>query len=120
MGVRAAWRLESLGFENVFDYVGGKQDWFAWGLPREGQQANMPLAGHMMVQGVPSCPLDRSVSEAAEIMRAAGSDICVVTNDIGIVLGRLRSEEAERAAEREPDLPVKEAMECGPSTFRTS
>ena len=30
-------RLEGLGFERVYDYVPGKADWFASGLPREGR-----------------------------------------------------------------------------------
>ena len=37
MSPRAAWRLEGLGFEKVFDYVPGEADWFASGLPRDGK-----------------------------------------------------------------------------------
>ena len=36
MSPRAAWRLESFGFEQVYDYVAGKADWGAAGLPLEG------------------------------------------------------------------------------------
>ena len=32
MSPRAAWRLESLGFSHVYDYVAGKIDWLAAGL----------------------------------------------------------------------------------------
>lgn len=32
MSPRAAWRLERLGFEPVYDYVAGKVDWMAAGL----------------------------------------------------------------------------------------
>jgi len=120
MSVRAAWRLESLGFHEVRYYEGGKQEWFAYGLPKEGERASVPLAGGLAARGVPSCGLDRSVREAAEVMRAAGWDTCVVQNDIGIVLGRLRLDDTEAAAERDPDLSVEEVMECGPSTFRPS
>ena len=35
MSPRAAWRLESLGFARVYDYVAGKADWMAAGLPTE-------------------------------------------------------------------------------------
>ena len=38
MSPRAAWRLESLGFTKVYDYVPGKTDWLAAGLPREGDE----------------------------------------------------------------------------------
>jgi len=32
MSPRAASRLESLGFRDVYDYAAGKADWFAAGL----------------------------------------------------------------------------------------
>jgi len=38
---RAARRLEALGYENVFDYEEGKQDWIAAGLPTESGGARM-------------------------------------------------------------------------------
>ncbi len=44
MSPRAAWRFESLGGTRVYDYVAGKVDWFAAGLPREGRPAQaVPL-----------------------------------------------------------------------------
>ena len=42
MSPRAAWRLESLGFGDVYDYVAGKVDWMAAGLPIEGANAHHP------------------------------------------------------------------------------
>ena len=45
MSPRAAWRLESLGFTAVYDYVAGKADWFARGLPRAGRLAEEPTVG---------------------------------------------------------------------------
>src|SRR5438309_12115020 len=33
MSPRAAWRLESVGFSEVSDYVAGKNDWMSAGLP---------------------------------------------------------------------------------------
>jgi rhodanese-related sulfurtransferase len=36
MSPRAAWRLESIGFTEVHDYVAGKADWGSAGLPLEG------------------------------------------------------------------------------------
>jgi rhodanese-related sulfurtransferase len=44
MSPRAAWRLETLGFERVYHYVGGKADWLAHALPREGQDPR-PVRG---------------------------------------------------------------------------
>ena len=34
MSPRAACRLDTLGFEHVYDYLTGKYDWLARGLPR--------------------------------------------------------------------------------------
>ena len=45
MSPRAAWRLETLGFEKVFDYVDGRADWLAAGLPTEGTGSSLPKAG---------------------------------------------------------------------------
>ncbi len=47
MSPRAAWRLESLGFHDVYDYVDGKLDWMAAGLPTEGTNAEHPRAGDL-------------------------------------------------------------------------
>src|SRR4051812_24320442 len=33
LSARASWLLEALGFEQAFDYVAGKEDWFAHDLP---------------------------------------------------------------------------------------
>jgi hypothetical protein len=55
MSSRAAWRLEGLGFERVCDYVPGKADWFANGLPREGRLAFAPIIGEAARRDVPTC-----------------------------------------------------------------
>ena len=41
MSPRAAWRLESIGFEQVYDYVTGKADWGSFGLPLEGYEIHL-------------------------------------------------------------------------------
>jgi hypothetical protein len=45
MAPRAAARLESLGFREVFEYKAGKLDWMAAGLPTEGEGSRRPRAG---------------------------------------------------------------------------
>lgn len=45
MSPRAAWRLEALGLERVYDYVSGKADWSASGLPLEGELASATTIG---------------------------------------------------------------------------
>jgi hypothetical protein len=45
MSPRAAWRLEGMGFTEVYDYPPGKADWSASGLPMEVTRANEPTIG---------------------------------------------------------------------------
>ena len=72
MSARAAWRLESLGFTQVYDYVAGKLDWLAAGLTSEGSNAQQPRAGDVARSDVPTCRLQERLGEVAEQVRAAG------------------------------------------------
>ena len=114
MSPRAAWRLESLGFGPVYDYVGGKQDWLASGLPTEGEIADVPRAGDVAREDVPTCALDDRLGTVAERVRGAGWDVCVVVNEARVVLGLLR----QQRLDGDPDIRVEDAMQAGPSTFR--
>ena len=111
----AAWRLESLGFSEVYDYTDGKLDWMAAGLPTEGTNANKPLAGTVARRDVPTCGLHERVREVRERVSGAGWDGCVVVNDERVVLGLLRSEQLSAGHE---DEEVERVMLAGPSTFR--
>ncbi len=114
MSPRAAWRLETLGFTNVYDYVGGKADWFAAGLPREGKLTSVPRAGDVARRDDVTCrPTDR-ISEVIERVRAAGKETCIVTTDGGVILGRLRTDRLDVDAQ----VQVEELMELGPTTTR--
>ena len=115
MSPRAAWRLEGLGFEKVYDYVPGKADWFASGLPKESRLAAVPTIGDAARRDVPTCALEEKVSEARDRARAAGwDDVCVVVNEERVVLGLLR--EKELASEQ--DVKVEQVMRNGPTTSR--
>ncbi len=114
MSPRAAWRLESLGFRDVYDYTAGKLDWMAAGLPTEGINAAVPRAGDLARKDVPTCSLDERLEEVRERVRARGWDTVVVVNEKRIVLGLLRARELEALGERS----IEEAMRPGPSTFR--
>jgi 3-mercaptopyruvate sulfurtransferase SseA len=71
MSPRAAWRLETLGFEHVADYVAGKADWLAHGLPREGTNAAVPTAGDLADSDPPTCePHDDLTAAAASVARS--------------------------------------------------
>lgn len=113
MSPRAASRLESLGFSQVYDYVAGKVDWGAAGLPREGTAATEPTAGEAAEVDVPTCRLDDQLTEVRERVRAASWDTCVVLNEERIVLGRLG-----RRALTSGHGSVEDEMSSGPSTVR--
>jgi len=114
MSPRAAWRLESLGFREVYDYVAGKLDWMAAGLPTEGTNAQHPRAGDVARKDVPTAQLDERLGDVRERVRAKGWEAVVVINSERVVLGLLRSKELEK----DPDLRMEQAMRPGPSTFR--
>ncbi len=114
MSPRAAWRLESLGFREVYDYVAGKLDWMAAGLPTEGTNATHPRAGDVSRKDVPTARLEERLGDVRERVRAAGWDAVIVVNDERVVLGLLRSKELDKDTE----LSIEQAMRPGPSTFR--
>jgi rhodanese-related sulfurtransferase len=108
---RAAWRLETLGFGEVYDYVAGKQDWFGAGLPVEGTAAGTTRIGDLADREVPTCTLDEKVGEVRA--RLGDGDVCIVANDRRVVLGLVRPEHLEG-----DDRPVGDVMQEGPSTVR--
>jgi CBS domain-containing protein len=114
MSARAAWRLESLGFTEVYEYKAGKIDWLAAGLPTEGALARLPRAGDVARKDVPTCSVDERLGDVRERVRAAGWDACVVVNEERIVFGLLRAGELEG----DPDARIERVMRPGPSTFR--
>ncbi len=114
MSPRAAWRLEGLGFEKVYDYVPGKADWAASGLPTEGTLAAVTSAGDAARRDVPTCAPEEKASEAWEHARRAGWDRCVVVNGERVVLGLLR----EKDLTSDPGASVEDVMRDGPATFR--
>ena len=114
MSPRAAWRLEGLGFSEVYDYAPGKVDWFAAGLPMEGALAGVPTVGDVARGDVPTCAPGEKVGEVRGRVRGTGWDRCVVVNGVRVVLGVLR--EKELASDSE--ATAGEAMRPGPTTVR--
>jgi CBS-domain-containing membrane protein len=113
VSARAAWRLEELGFTNVCDYVGGKEDWFANALPREGTSTDVPWAGDL-VQDVATCAPDERVADVRPRVTGSGLDLCVVVNDERIVLGVMHGD----ALAKDPTALAGAVMELGPKTHR--
>jgi predicted transcriptional regulator len=114
MSPRAAARLESLGFAEVYDYEAGKNDWMAAGLPIEGENARWPRAGDVARKDVPRTALKERLGEVRDRVKAANWDAAVVVNEDGVVLGLLRATELSKDGE----LSIEDAMRPGPSTYR--
>jgi len=114
MSPRAAWRLERLGFEEVYDYVLGKADWLAAGLPTEGSGHRNPRAVDVVDRSVPTCRPGEALKAVTARASAAGWDSCIVVNERQIVLGRLRLDRIDEVAE----TAVEDVMEPGPATVR--
>ena len=107
MSARGASRLESIGFEQVYDYSAGKADWGSFGLPLDGDADSRTRVGAHLRTDVPTCRLED---------RQSGWETCFVVNNEGVLLGRIG-----RAAIRgRQGLSAEEAMTPGPSTLRPS
>ena len=100
----------------MFDYVDGKADWLAAGLPTEGTNAEHPAARDIARTDAPTCHLDEPIREVHSRVTEAGWDACVVVNEERVVFGLLRERELSRGAR--DDGPVERFMRPGPSTFR--
>jgi rhodanese-related sulfurtransferase/CBS domain-containing protein len=111
---RAACRLETLGFTEVYDYRTGKQDWIGAGLPTEGTFAQRPRLVDVVRRDVPTCSLDERLGDVRDRAAAAGWDACVVVSQDRVVLGLLRAKELQA----DPQLLVERVMRPGPSTYR--
>jgi CBS domain-containing protein len=112
MSPRAACRLETLGFQQVYDYVAGKMDWFAAGLSREGTEAGTDRVGDHARSDVPTAaPDDDSGGLEA---RLGDWDVCVVVNDDRVVLGIATAEALATADGR----AVAALMSEAPTTYR--
>ena len=115
MSARAAWRLEGLGFADVYRYAAGKADWLAAGLPTEGPGAARLRASSVVRRDPPTCRPNDPAEEAVRAAEEAAWPVCMVVNEAGVVLGRLRGERLRSGAER-----VEDVMEEGPTTIRAS
>lgn len=114
MSPRAAWRLEALGFGEVYDYEAGKVDWLAYRLPSEGADAAIPRAGDRARRDVPTCAITDDLAAVRARVRGAGWDSCLVVTDDRVVVGRL----GRRALAENAVGSVEAAMTSGPSTVR--
>lgn len=98
----------------MYDYVAGKVDWLAAGLPTEGKLAGHPTAGSVARRDAATCRLVEHVGDVRRRVREAGFDVCVVVNAERVVLGFFRVAELKAP----DDTRAEDAMRPGPSTFR--
>lgn len=114
MSPRAAWRLERLGFEWVYDYAAGKSDWTASGLPTQGTHASVLRAGDLAERDVPVCRPDDLMKEvrARPDVEPAGS--CLVLTPDDVVLGQLGERHMDDA-----DATAEDVMDPGPTSVRS-
>jgi signal-transduction protein with cAMP-binding, CBS, and nucleotidyltransferase domain len=98
----------------VFDYVTGKVDWLAGGLPTEGKEAHALRAKDCVRRDMPTCRLTDRLGDIRHRVQAAGQEDCVVLNDAGILSGYLGG----KALDAAPQTTVDQVMEPGPSTIR--
>ncbi len=114
MSPRAAARLETLGFDKVYDYVSGKSDWIAAGLPTVGQSAGSPDAGGTLRAGDIVGHVGERLGDVAPRVRAERKDEVIVVDDRHVVLGRIRG----AAFDGDPDALIEDVMRPGPATIR--
>jgi rhodanese-related sulfurtransferase len=114
MSPRAAARLDSLGFERVYDYAPSKVDYLARGLPREGEKAVDKRAADLLRDDVVRCRLDDRIERVRDLVEASPYGFALVLDEREVLLGRLRSS-ALNGAEA---MTAEGAMEAGPSTIR--
>ena len=114
MSPRAAWRLEAFGYVEVYDYVAGKADWVAAGLPTEGNGVHPPRVAEVMDRATPSCAPAEAVADVMARLGSSRARLCVVVNEHRVVQGRLRLDRLDPTDTR----PAEEAMEPGPTTVR--
>jgi rhodanese-related sulfurtransferase len=111
LSARAAWRLETLGFHQVFRYSAGKTDWAAAGLPTEGDAVTAPRAGQVARRDVPRADLNDASERLREVIGDA--DSCAIVNESQVLLGVV-----DRAAVENGSGRADELMDPAPLTVR--
>jgi predicted transcriptional regulator len=114
MSPRAASRLEALGFERVYHFVGGKTEWIEHGLPTTGEGPFLLLAGQVLRPATATCGPESRADDVRREMTPGPDSICAVVNDENVVLGRVRW----RDLPDDDDARVETFMQLGPATVR--
>ena len=98
----------------MYDYVDGKVDWMAFGLPVEGDDG--PFLGSQ-VAPAPTCDVSENVADARQALDAAGDDAVVVVEAEGLAVGEV---DREALAGQPDEAVLLEVLRPVPSTVRPS
>jgi CBS domain-containing protein len=98
----------------VYDYVDGKVDWMAYGLPVEGEDG--PFVGER-VEELPTCGPDQTVADARSRLEESGADEVVVVAAENLAIGLVDAEALEGAG---ADDRLLDVMAPVPGAIRPS
>lgn len=101
-----------MGFREIYDFVGGKLEWLAHGLPVEGSGPHHAVAGDVVDEHVTTCGADASLDEIRAILGASDAPFSVIVNDGGVVLGRVRLKNLTGTSR------LADVVEPGPATVQ--
>jgi Mg/Co/Ni transporter MgtE len=104
-----------MGFNRVHDYVLGKVDWLAHGLPAEGTYADRPTAGRLARRDAVTCSIEDQARDVLERVVGSRYGFALVLSPAGVLLGRLRRSVLETAGDADS---IGSIIEPGPSTIR--
>jgi len=99
----------------VYDYVDGKVDWMAYGLPVEGEDG--PFVGQAVIDAV-TVDVGATVGQARRRLHDTGTDAAIVTHGQGLAVGEVDGEML--AAADDDDCSLLAIMRPVPSTVRPS
>ena len=98
----------------MYDYVDGKVDWMAFGLPVEGEDG--PFLGDQLAP-VATCAVTQTVADARRGLSGAGDDAVVIVEADGLAVGEVDA----KALDGQPDdTALLEVLRPVPSTVRPS
>jgi predicted transcriptional regulator len=103
-----------MGFSKVFDYMLGKADWSAYGLPLEREEAEPPMVIERIERRAPTARLNESIGAIKRRAQEKGFTLCPVVNEEEIVLGAISEDEWNA----DPATSAERVMEPGPVTLR--
>ncbi len=98
----------------MYDYVDGKVDWMAFGLPVEGEDG--PFLGDQLAPVV-TCAVTQTVADARRELSGADDDAVVIVEADGLAVGEV---DEEALAGQPDDTVLLEVLRPVPSTVRPS